>query len=380
MSRKIRYVFFMILFIISINNISYCKYKFLFDETVIKLKRDSFPPKCEVKYSTQEWTNGNVMVTIEADKEIEQTSGFKLSDDKKKLTKMLYVNESDTVLVKDFSGNSTEVEYNVNNIDKEPPQIIGCENNKEYQEKVKLDFYDNVEISDISIDRFSEKLEIYSHSEFLNSYLYNNIDRTANSITVHIRNHPLNTKNYKYYINDRFYTISDEEDYTYTGLEKGTEYKVTVEALDRDGNILDKKNILSKTSFFEVITDIKTDKLFSASIINIDKSVKKVDYSINNFYDKNNIRWYEANINAGNCYISCENNIISLYQLYQINAYLYDENNNVLDVIQFLIDFNTNYNNDNLEKNNYEIEKNGYYQIKVRDVSENETTYYIKIK
>ena len=67
--------------------------------------------------------------TIEADEEIEQSSGFVLSEDKKSLSKMVYVNESDKVLVKDLSGNYSEIEYNVNNIDKEPPQIIGCENN-----------------------------------------------------------------------------------------------------------------------------------------------------------------------------------------------------------------------------------------------------------
>ena len=34
----------------------------------------------------------------------------------------------------------------------------------------------------------------------------------------------------------------------------------------------------------------------------------------------------------------------------------------------------------NTEFNKYELEKIGNYQIKVKDVSENETTYYIKIK
>ena len=283
MSKKIKYVIFFVFFIIIITNNSYCKYKFSFDEPVIKLRREPSPPKCVVKYSTQEWTNNNVIVTIEADKEIEQSSGFVLSEDKKSLSKMVYVNESDKVLVKDLSGNYSEIEYNVNNIDKEPPQIIGCENNKEYHGKVKLDFYDNVDISSVSIDKYGEQLEIISHSEFANSSVYHNIDITSNSITVHINNQPINTKNYKYYLNDKLYIVSNKMDYTYTGLMKGTEYKVTVEALDENGNVLDKKEILSKTSFFEVITDMKIDKFFTANIINIDNDVKKINYSIIDF-------------------------------------------------------------------------------------------------
>lgn len=250
MKKRYKYCILIMFVIISICQFCYGKYSYRFEETAMKLTRDSNPPKCQVSYSTQDWTNENVIVTITADKEIEQTSGFELSEDKKTLTKILYVNESDTVFVSDFSGNYTEVEYSVSNMDKEPPRILGCDNNKEYNTPVKLDFIDNGEIKNVSIDRYSDKLEIYYHNEFQDSSLYRNIDRTANSITVHIKEHPLNTKKYRYYLNDKLYTTSNDINYTYTGLEKGTEYKIVVEALDIKGKIIDKQQLIAKTSFF----------------------------------------------------------------------------------------------------------------------------------
>ena len=166
MKKKIKYITFLLLVLISINKIDYCKYAYIFESTVIKLTRDANPPKCTVTYSTQDWTNENVIVTISVDKKVQQTSGFELSEDKKILSKTVYVNESDTVIVRDLSGNVVEVEYTVNNIDKEPPQIIGCENGKTYEESIDLDYIDNVEIANISIDKYSDNLEIYYNSEY----------------------------------------------------------------------------------------------------------------------------------------------------------------------------------------------------------------------
>lgn len=376
--KKIRLGVVIIFFVISICDITYCKYAYIFEQTVIKLNRDGVPPKCTVSYSTQEFTNENVIVTIEADKEIEQTSGFELSEDRKKLSKVCYVSESNTVIVKDLSGNSTEVEYTVNNIDKGPPQIIGVDNNKEYNAPVKLDFWDDSEIENISIDRYSDKLTIDYHSEFLDSDIYKNIDRTANTIKVNVEEHPLNTKCYKYYLNDKLYIISSKSSYIYTGLEKGTEYKIKVEALDKNGSILDKQEILAKTSFFEIINVQKTENSFCANIINLDEDVKKIQYSVNNFYNPSDIKWYE--VNSNNVNIKCEKDNNRFYPSYMINVYLYDKSGNILDVVQFLVNFAMNYDEKVNGNDEYELNIPGNYQIKVMDIAGNETVYYIKVK
>ena len=55
-----------ILFVIILSllgNNSYAKYVYNFDETIISLSRDVNPPVCTVSYSTEEWTNQNVIIT-----------------------------------------------------------------------------------------------------------------------------------------------------------------------------------------------------------------------------------------------------------------------------------------------------------------------------
>ena len=156
-------------------NKSYAKYSYNFEENIIKLIRDVNPPICNVSYSTQEWTNQNVIVTITCNKEIEQVSGFELSDDKKVLTKEVSENEDGIIKIRDFYGNFSEVEYSVNNIDKEPPQIIGCENGGIYSKPLTLDYKDNVEIKEILVDKYGTGLtcsykDVYTDTS---SYLRN---------------------------------------------------------------------------------------------------------------------------------------------------------------------------------------------------------------
>ena len=374
-----RIIFFMICFVFFLCSVSFCKYTYIFEETAMKLTRDNIAPRCTVSYSTIEPTNENVIVTIEADKEIEQSSGFELSEDRTKLTKTVYVNENDIVIVKDLSGNSTEVEYSVNNIDKGQPYIIGVENNKKYNSPVKLEFMDDSEIENILIDRYSDRLELDYHSEFLDSAIYKNIDRTNNSITINIKEHPLNTKCYKYYLNDKLYITSSNTKYIYTGLEKGKEYNVKVEALDCNGNILDTQEMIAKTSFFEIIFVQKTDTDFLANIQNIDKDVKKIRYSINNFYNPDSIEWYDCDVRKNiNLKVKKHNN--NLYPSYMLNVYLYDKDEEMLDVIQFLIDFNENYVIEEQDNNEYELKQPGNYQIKVLDSAGNQTEEFIKVQ
>ena len=115
--KKIKILFLFLMFVI-ISNIVYAKYTYNFDDIVIELTRNSVPIIATVSYSTEEWTNENVIITIKTNKEVEQVSGFVLSEDKKTLTKEVSQNESAVIELRDLSGNSTEVEYTVNNIDK----------------------------------------------------------------------------------------------------------------------------------------------------------------------------------------------------------------------------------------------------------------------
>lgn len=83
---------------------------------------DNNAPSAGVSYSTQEPTNGNVIATITADKELQQptASGWVLSENKRTITKEYTANQTETVTIKDLAGNASDVKVVVNNIDKTP--------------------------------------------------------------------------------------------------------------------------------------------------------------------------------------------------------------------------------------------------------------------
>ena len=76
-----------------------------------------------VSYSTTSLTNQNVTATIKANKEITSVTGWTLSKDKKTLTKTYTANTTETVTVKDTSGNTKTISIQITNIDKTAPTL-----------------------------------------------------------------------------------------------------------------------------------------------------------------------------------------------------------------------------------------------------------------
>ena len=79
---------------------------------------DRTPPTVNVNYNTNQTTNGDVIVTISSNKEVQEVDGWELSSDKKTLTKNYSSNATDEVVLYDLAGNSEKVIVEVNNIDK----------------------------------------------------------------------------------------------------------------------------------------------------------------------------------------------------------------------------------------------------------------------
>jgi len=225
---RVKRIILICVMFIFICNVALAKYIYEFSETIAILTRDASPLYSTVSYSTQEWTNECVTVKISCNKEVEQLSGFEISENRKNLIKEVSQNTSEKIKIRDLSGNDFEVEYNVNNIDKEIPQIIGCEDGGVYSSPVVLEYFDNQGIKNINVDRYNEELQFI-------------LKKDGNYIKAIVEEHPLNTKKYKYYINEDLYSTTSEEEYTYAGLEKETQYKVRIQALDGEGNILDEK-------------------------------------------------------------------------------------------------------------------------------------------
>lgn len=96
------------------------------NEATVKVKInniDKETPQITVNYSTEKPVNGIVTVNIISNEEIQEIDGWKLSEDKRKLTKEYSKNTEETVTVKDLVGNKTQVKINVKNIDHTLPVI-----------------------------------------------------------------------------------------------------------------------------------------------------------------------------------------------------------------------------------------------------------------
>ena len=77
---------------------------------------DKIPPELEIKYSTTEPTEENVIVTIIANEEIQIPDGWIEGEDKNIIYKEYDANTEEIVVIKDLAGNETEANIKIENI------------------------------------------------------------------------------------------------------------------------------------------------------------------------------------------------------------------------------------------------------------------------
>ena len=88
-------------------------------QNIVVSNIDKTQPIGTVNYSTTEKTKGPVIVTINSNKELQNISGWTLSQDKKSLTKMYTKNTKETLEIIDLIGNKNTVIIEINNIEEE---------------------------------------------------------------------------------------------------------------------------------------------------------------------------------------------------------------------------------------------------------------------
>lgn len=329
----------------------------------------------------KEYTNKDVILTINLNKPIYVVDGFTISNDMKTLNRTITENEEKTIIVEDISGNTKEISYNINNIDKIPPEIIGVENGKTYTSNVTLDYKDNIGIKDIIIDKYSN-LKLSLNDDYYDTGSYKGTDLTDTTANIRVIEHPKNTKSYKYYINNTLKSESSNTQYNFTGLKKGTSYTIKVEAIDENGNVLQSATRNVKTKMFSKITGTKNSSgTFTVTLTGIDSSIDNVVAVAYTNLNNQNATYPSIKSDRSLSVMFTAQAVTGTVEngYYYFHLQLYD-NGNLVDTACCNIIFKTSSSTSSTGNTLYSLTSNGNYQIIVTDLAGNKTEKYITIK
>lgn len=370
-----------IILIISLSADVYAKYNYTYNFRAFSLSRDN----SEITYNiiktgeSNQYTNKDILLTIDLNKSVEPIEGFSISEDGKRLTRLISENENKTIVVQDVSGNKKEIAYNIDNIDKIPPEIIGVENGAIYNPNKSISYRDNVGIKDIYIDKYSKLNWVY-YPDYYDTDYYKGIDVTDKSVTVNLVSHPRSTSYYKYYLDGNLKAQTEQTKFKITGLVLGTEYEVKVEALDKENNILETVTKFVKTKNFSSVQAEKFDESFKVTVSGIDS---KIERALAIAYTKDDpFKEFDVQINPDRSlnvkfspYIVTPT-IENKHYFFHIEFY---ENEKLLETLCCNVIFNTNYVPTENSLDPYNLKESGNYQIIVTDLAGNSTTKDITI-
>ena len=157
---------------------TYAKYTYKFELNSYELIRDNSEIKYQLEISDYEkkYINKDVLLKIIFNKEIEPIDNFIISEDRKCLSKIVTENENRNIKVNDLSGNSIMIHYDIKNIDKIPPEIIGIENGKKYKEIRNIEYRDNIGIRSIILKKYDDKSKQYKSESISENNIKNIIE------------------------------------------------------------------------------------------------------------------------------------------------------------------------------------------------------------
>lgn len=383
MNKAKKIVFILIYIIIFFSVDVFAKYNCKYELKAYKLTRDT----SEITYtilrniSEDEYTNQDVVLTIDLNKPVYEIDGFTISEDRKKLSRTISENEEKIIEVEDISGNRKEITYTVNNIDKIPPEIIGVENGKVYNSNVTLEYKDNIGIKNVIVDKYSN-LKLSVNDDYYDTESYKGTDLTDTTANIRVVEHPKNTKYYKYYINNQFKGETTNTQYTFTGLKKGITYTIKVEAIDENKNVLQTATRNVKTKMFSKISATKNSSgTFAVTLTGIDSSIDNVVAVAYTNLNNQNATYPSIKSNRSLSVTFTAQAVTGDVQngYYYFHLQLYD-NGNLVDTACCNVIFKSTTSSSTPGNTLYKLVSNGNYQIIVTDFAGNKTEKYITIK
>ena len=336
----------------------------------IKIHKDKEPPTFNVSYSTKDWTNNNVVVYVKPSEEVQEIEEFNFKDGI--FQKEVEENESKVIKVLDLAGNEGTLKYEVKNIDKIPPKIIGVENNQEYKE-IKYINYDDDQSGINRIQKiYYGDLVIDSNSDYYSTDRKLGIDVNRNSVTLKVLRAPKNIVNFKYYRIDsgiENYVESTNRKFIFNNFNKDP-CKYYVVATDINGNSF-KSNIIEKSgAYFEDIKVSKTENDANIYINGLEEGIDNIKYNI---LSLENDLTSSGNIINNNLYFNKDN--FNLSNKYKIDLEFFSKGS-VVDNRCIYVNLNEQY----IKDTNNIFSKNGFYDIIVSDYAGNEVRYTISIE
>jgi len=357
-------------------------YRYMLD--AYSLSRDSRSISYIIKRDyTEGYTNNDVELIIDFNKKIEAVQGFELLNDGTRLRRVLSGNEKFDFEVNDIYGNKANIKYEVKNIDKIAPIIIGVEDEMTYDTDVTIHYEDNIGIAKINVDKYGD-FRVIDFPDYYDCNEYKGISLLDTTSIIYVKTHPLGTKRYRYYLNNILKAETEDISYKFTNLERNTAYVIKVEAIDKNGNILDSTTRNIKTKIYSKVECQKNSNNYTVRVYGIDSNINLVrickflrsTIETPLYYDSAPKNGYlEATLSASELSSAVIND-----EYYFLHIQLYkDSINNLQDVICFNIIFNQEYQGmiNNIDYNH--LVENGNYEITVIDLAGNETKKNIKI-
>lgn len=250
------------------------------------------PTVIDIKYSTTELTNKDVVVTITTSKPILTPAGWEMAGDAHTFTKTYTENTEETVILKDIYTNQGSVVIKITNIDKNPPEFIveTSNNNQKTNKNVIVTIKANKMIKEVSGWTISSDKQTISKEfkeNITDSIIIEDLAGNKKEVTYQVINIDKE-------ITDVTVTTSNEDQPTNKNVT--VTITATEELQEVKGWILspDKKSLYrvfeKNTNGSVTIRDLAgNSKIITYRVVNIDKEIPKVTED-NIFYtiDENN--------------------------------------------------------------------------------------------